>query len=398
MTNHNRHRVAVCHPHLNWGGSESRALWTIQGLKDDYDVTLVTGGRVNLEALNAFYGTSLKTFGFAIRQAPLPLWVAFLRKAGVGDALKDLPYHRFCKKIAGKFDLLISTYNFCHFGLPGIHFIADFSWDDEIRRQFDSKRGLLGRIIYHDNLLRRGYLRMCRRIDSPAKNDFLNIDDVIIANSKWSARIMKQKYGYQSETIYPPVAENFQIVPWENKKCEFVCIGRIDPAKRLERIIEILDLVRAKEHDVKLNIAGAIGKDAYGRKIKRLAELRADWIFLHGRVWGEAKETLLTSCKYGIQAREAEPFGISVAEMVKAGCIPFVPKEGGQAEIVNHPMLMYANINEAVDKIVAVLEKPQLQAELCEHLEIQGRQFSTERFMAGLRNIVQQVLARRYCS
>jgi len=43
-----RAHVAVMHPQLGHGGSETGPLWSIEALKRDYDVTLVTGGKVDL--------------------------------------------------------------------------------------------------------------------------------------------------------------------------------------------------------------------------------------------------------------------------------------------------------------------------------------------------------------
>ena len=84
-----------------------------------------------------------------------------------------------------------------------------------------------------------------------------------------------------------------------------------------------------------------------------------------------------------------------MAEMVKAGCAPFIPAEGGQAEIVDHPALMYRSVDEAVAKIDAVLRTPALQAELRTHLADQGELFSAERFMVGIRQAVETFLATR---
>ena len=92
-------------------------------------------------------------------------------------------------------------------------------------------------------------------------------------------------------------------------------------------------------------------------------------------------------------ACQSEAFGISVAEMVKAGCLVFVPGEGGQAEIVSHESLMYSGVEDAVEKINTVLRKPQLQAELRDHLEKQGAKFSTNAFMDGLRAAVERFLS-----
>jgi hypothetical protein len=53
-------KIGVAHPRLGRGGSEARAMWAMQALKDDYDVSLITAGEVNLKELNSFYGSSLR--------------------------------------------------------------------------------------------------------------------------------------------------------------------------------------------------------------------------------------------------------------------------------------------------------------------------------------------------
>ena len=58
----------------------------------------------------------------------------------------------------------------------------------------------------------------------------------------------------------------------------------------------------------------------------------------------------------GIHARPGEAFGIAIAEMIVAGCLPFVPAEGGPSEIVDHnPALVYDTVDEAVEKIDSML-------------------------------------------
>lgn len=68
-----RPSVAVIHPRLGYGGSETGALWTIQALKRDHDVTLITGGKVDVPSLNAYYGTDLRPGEFTIHEVRLPL-------------------------------------------------------------------------------------------------------------------------------------------------------------------------------------------------------------------------------------------------------------------------------------------------------------------------------------
>ena len=93
---------------------------------------------------------------------------------------------------------------------------------------------------------------------------------------------------------------------------------------------------------------------------------------------------MLSGHRYGIHAREKEPFGIAVAEMVKAGCITFVPNDGGQVEIVDHAALTYSSVEEASKKILTVLDSAELQCSLREHLSRAEKRFSVEAFTSGL--------------
>ena len=91
--------------------------------------------------------------------------------------------------------------------------------------------------------------------------------------------------------------------------------------------------------------------------------------------------------------RENEQFGISVAEMVKAGCIPFVPASGGPEEIVGeNPNLIFHNNGEAVKKIVAVLSDEELAGFLTETLKERALLFSVDKFTAELIDLVGRMI------
>jgi glycosyltransferase involved in cell wall biosynthesis len=216
---------------------------------------------------------------------------------------------------------------------------------------------------------------------------------VIIANSRWSADVLKKRHGAAAEVLYPPVPGEFPSVVPPEKENGFVCLGRIAPEKRVEQAVEIVEAVRNRGHDVHLHVIGGLGGD-YGDSIRRLCETRKSWVSLEGPLYGKQKCEMLSRHRYGIHACRGEAFGIAVAEMVKAGCIPFVPAEGGAAEIVNHSALTYANVEEAADKIDAVLRQEALQDDLRGHLALRGQQFSPQRFMEGIRKAVEEFLAK----
>lgn len=382
-------KVGIAHPCLARGGSEARVMWGIEALKKDYDISLITASNVDLDILNKFYSTSVNDNEITSRQAPIP---SLLKRVSGAAALRGALFQRFCRRIAGDFDILISAYNLCDFGVPAIHCLADFSGDNEIRISLHPLPPGKGNVIYRDNLLRKCYLRFSKLFAAPSGRNFFSGEDIILANSNWTANLIRKKYGAEVDTLYPPVTDEFPLVPIEEKEVGFVCIGRVFPEKRIERLIDILKGVRNRGHDIHLHVIGKITNSAYGKKIRQLCYHHREWIIAEGSCFGEEKQNLLTGHKFGIHACQGEAFGIGVAEMVKAGCIVFTPGEGGQSEIVNHQSLLYDSLDDAIDKIDTVLQQPKLQSLLRNHLEKQGMKFSTSNFMHGLRTAVEKFL------
>jgi glycosyltransferase involved in cell wall biosynthesis len=360
-------------------------MWLIEALKRDFDVTIMTTGGWDLPALNSFYGTQVRENEVKVRIAPVPFPARWLGVA----ALRAACYQRFARKIAGEFDVRISAYNPTDWGMPAVHEIADFSWNREIRdRLHPPSPGF----IYRDSILRRIYLGIAAAYGSPSGRDILH-DDLLIANSQWTAGLLRQFCDVEcAAVVYPPVWTEFPIVPWEQKEQAFVMIGRIAQEKQIERAIEILDAVRQRGHALRLHLCGEIENDLYGQRIARLCQERADWIIPEGRVSGTRKAQILSSCRFGIQTTGAEAFGISVAEMMKAGAIVFAPAEGGQAEILQHPELLFADIHEAVEKIEAALESPSLQSALRAFLAGRAQLFSSDNFIRDTRAFIEKMM------
>jgi glycosyltransferase involved in cell wall biosynthesis len=386
-----RPRIAVIHPQLRYGGSETGPLYAVEALKRDYDVTLITGGKVDLPRLNAYYGTDLRPGEFTIREVRLPLGLHRTPKfAGLRGAL----FTRECRRLAPRFDVITSHYNPCDFGVPLIQFVADFTFAPRLQQALDPTTATERRWWYGDTILRRAYLGLCERLaPSQAENWKKN---VTVANSQWTAGILEREFGLVARRVqFPPVPGNFPAVAWDEKESGFVCVGRVVPEKRMDAVIGILDQVRQQGFELHLHILGGLDDSPFAKKLQALASRHRDWVFLEGRVAGEAKRELMARHKFGINGCKREAFGIAVAELVKAGCITFVPNGGGQTEIVDHPALTFENGDDAVRKIVAALQGPLLQTELSEHLRKRSQYLSVERFQETVRTLVAELLGEK---
>ncbi|MBW4507863.1 MAG: glycosyltransferase [Scytonematopsis contorta HA4267-MV1] len=361
-------KIAVYYPYFMGGGAEAVVLWMLQGLQEKYDLTLFTVGNIDLKKLNSMYGTSLSSQNVKV----IPLVSDMFRDAcyfmmANNKELRMLFFHlliRLFKQNSHNYDLVMCGYNAMDLGKVGIQYIH-------------MTQVLEGTPLY-------------RKISSFSKEDMLK--NISITNSEHLANYTKKVYGIEPKVVYPPVVIDTPNIPWSEKEDAFICSGRIVEAKEPHRVIKILKMVREKGFDIKLHMTGG-GGGVYGWKydslIKKMVKENQDWITIYENLPYKEYTELLAKCRYGIHFKK-EPFGISIAEMVKAGAIPFVRGEGGQVEIVgkHNEELFFNKEQEAVAQIVNVLSNPNQQSKLCESLAQQKNLFSTHRFMSEFNEVV----------
>jgi hypothetical protein len=78
--------------------------------------------------------------------------------------------------------------------------------------------------------------------------------------------------------------------------------------------------------------------------------------------------------------------------MLKAGAIVFAPHDGGQAEILDNPDLLFTDEADAVGKIQRVLESASLQSALHSTLRRRAQSFSTSSFISNVRGFIENLL------
>ena len=61
-------------------------------------------------------------------------------------------------------------------------------------------------------------------------------------------------------------------------------------------------------------------------------------------------------------------------------------------EVVNHPGLIYKDIEDAVNKIEKVITNQTIQLSLRKHLSEQAKKFSTDRYKQEIRDVISQFL------
>jgi len=379
-----RRRVLVAYPYLSCvGGGNVVAAWALQALREEFEVTLATLRPVDYEPLNRNFGTSLREGDFATRIAPRSYLDALRLMPTPGALMESSVTARWARRLDAveHFDVPLSTQNEMDFGRPGLHYVH-FPWRylprPEIEmRWFHRIPGLLA-----------GYRGLCQRVSQGTlEGTRLNRS---LANSTFVAGKIKEVYGVDSEVLYPPVPGSFPDVPWEQRRSAAVAIGRMHPVKRWDMAIEIVEQARGRGVDLGLTLINQPDDLEYGRQIAAAAATRA-WFRILTGLPREQLALEVAQHRYGIHTMENEHFGIGPAEMVRAGCIPFVHDSGGPVEIVGRLReLRFRDAAEGAGAIAAVAGDAALQSRMRAVMAQQRELFSVERFCDRLRQLVRE--------
>ena len=375
-------RVLLVQPSLQPpGGSNGLASWILQALVAEHKVTVLSWQPIEIEPINRFFGTHLKRSDFDTLVVPwhwrvipdhLPVPAALIRHSLL---------MRYTRQVSGGFDVLFSAFNETDFGRKGIQYI---NYPTYLR----PRPGVDMRWYHSADASLRIYYAIADRIA-----DF-SIDrlrqNVTLVNSDWVGAHVQRSLGVSTITVYPPVVDPAPARPWAERQGGFLTIGRLSPEKEYERVMTILARVREQVPGITLTVIGTWDRHARRYRDRLLAHARSlgSWIDFRHNVSRDEIRQLMAAHKYGIHGMREEHFGMAPAELARAGCIVWVPRGGGQMEIVGRePALMYDSEDDAVDKIVRTLASPAEQDRLRQLLTTSER-FSTAHFVRQVRDIV----------
>ncbi len=376
-------RVLLVQPSMQPpGGGNGVAAWVLQALVGEHEVTVLSWAPVEVEPINRFFGTHLRTSDFKTRLMPRG-WARIVDRLPVPATLIKLALlMRYTRRVSAGFDVIFGIYNETDYGRRGIQYIH---YPTYLRPRPDVDL----RWYHRPNVTLRVYYALADAIagfslDRLKKN-------LTLVNSNWTGARVRTFLGVETRTLYPPVVDPLPPLPWAERRAAFLAVGRISPEKEYQRLMRILARVREHHPDLKLTIVGTWDRHArrYFNELTTLASSLGSWIeFRHDVSRHELRE-LMAAHRYGIHGMREEHFGMAPAELVRAGLIVWVPRGGGQMEIVgDEPALMYDTDDEAVEKILAVMRNTAEQERLRNVLEQRGQLFSTDRFVREVREIV----------
>ena len=266
-----------------------------------------------------------------------------------GRFLKWMDRHLKCvwrmrlRRLGPQHDVCISCANPVDFGRPGIHFIHMLTFGQSF---------LCAREWHGDVSLKRALCDVTQAFVGGVTNALLGVRSAakivrsrkerVFPNSAYVKSAVERRYGVRIEevfyppTLFTPSHDNVKRHPFD-----IACVGRIAPEKRLESLVAIVEEARRiAKVDFRLRVVGAVTADGYGLRVRQLAD-RHSWVVLEGMRTGDEKSRILQECRFALHACRVEAFGISVTEYLKADLVPLVPQEGGSAEIVAVPDVVY---------------------------------------------------------
>ena len=227
----------------------------------------------------------------------------------------------------------------------------------------------------------KGVLRYFKFIIPYLRNQdikFANNPDFLISNSKFVANWVKKKYKrLDSPVIYPPVeVKKFDLVI--NKEDYYVTVGRIEPYKRFDLIVNAF-----KKINRKLIIIGD------GSSLDELKRESTDNIIFKGFLEANEIARIIGKAKAFIFAGK-EDFGIAPLEAQSCGTPVIGYKAGGLLETIveNETGIFFKN--QTVDDIVKSIDLFESKKFNPEQIRKNAERFSKERFEKEFKEFVEQ--------
>lgn len=362
-------RVLVVHGDIyGFGGAENHAVKVIRILQDcGLDVTVAhAGGPLDADRIERQMGVRLDPARVRFVQAPF--FARFPRLNRGAILLRFAVVLRFARRLAPQYDAVIGTYGEMPIEartlVQSMHIPIFF-----LDRESLSHLGVVdpGPLKW---AVRAGYVLVSRLVAGWSRAAVER--GVMLANSAWTAaqfrrhyprgRVLAIHHGAHTdiEAGHPAYRSHAE------RANTMVIVGRVVPFKRVHLAVEIVDRLRARGHAIGLLVIGSGGGD-YAEQLRALMQSRPHVTWRQGLGRAEM-EQLIAGQRWGLHCAAFEHYGLAPLELQRLGCVTFVHDSGGQAEVVADARLKYRDVDDAVERIDAVLRDPALGAALFDAL------------------------------
>lgn len=205
--------------------------------------------------------------------------------------------------------------------------------------------------------------------------------DRIVVNSENVRRRVQRYLGRSSTVIYPPC--DVQRYRWREPEGYYLSVARLDPLKRVDRIVEAFTRLPDKELVV-------VSDGAERGRLEALAENSPNVNFL-GEVGEDRLRDLMGRCIATIYVPRDEDFGMSPVESMAAGKPIIGVAEGGLLETVvdgetGHLLPSEFNVDDLADAVNGLTAvRAETMRTACEQ---RARLFDTETFLRKMEAVV----------
>jgi len=204
--------------------------------------------------------------------------------------------------------------------------------------------------------------------------------DLVIANSNFSAKKLKEKYNVKPEIIYPG-ANTKVFLPMEknlNKKSiMLIADGKV---RRVEFALKNIKEILKKREDFEIWIAGNYGD--YDKELKEMVESEGiqNHVTFFGRVSDSKLRELYAKAHVFVHLQKIQPFGLVFTEAMSCGTPVIACKPGAPEEVIKDGetgfLINEYDGNKLIEFLEKILDDPKQSVEM----GIKGRQRVQEKF------------------
>jgi glycosyltransferase involved in cell wall biosynthesis len=204
--------------------------------------------------------------------------------------------------------------------------------------------------------------------------------DVVVSVSNYTKKIVMDGYGIPDEKIAVvhngvlpedvPSEEllNLSQLKREGKKI-VLFLGRLTLQKGPDYFLRAAEKIAARDPEKKIIFLIAGGGDMMPQLVRdTVSKGISDRVFFLGFLRDKEHASVVAASDVYVMSSVSEPFGIVPLEVLRRNVPVIIPKQSGVSEILSHVLKIdFWDVNELVNKIMAVLAHPVLKDALAEN-------------------------------